>query len=1024
MGGERGGGAGEVWESAPPSSLGPGCMLEMRSEHEDRRLRVRLGRVSGIGVSEVSREAGRYSLVQQTSTSTTRSARLEVRQATTTSWTRDVGYKGRTNGSGSGRLAVGSECDPCEDLGRDVQEEDGLDGERVCSMVRDTGRGVARSESNGRATDGGRRVHDAKTKEQSGDAGIVSANVGEGVRQCIPQGTLERRGDGPLRMGEGLAGPSPGSQASGAGTGRGMAGHGGGGGAWLLGGRAGGVRQSSSSIMVDNSSAAIRMETSASDTRNATLVREGMGTGQGVRSSLEGVGDNRQAQSSRSNASPDEKDDKGLGGTEESSAMSTDGLGEECDQEIAEGEAGVEAETRSPRPEVQQEGRGGGSGGGGHRSRTSSGAQARGAVDTEIRGVDNVASGAEGFDTVEDVIRRCRLPLGGYGLPGYAQLFHAGEDAVFPRTTSGKSSILLKDTFLPFAESVVNTVDVHTVKPWLTAEEWRNVEVIVNIEAFEQRVLRKHTLKEREAAQATVRNSRISAAQWTDLRRKRYVRKLRRTKPKFVCAGFAVMKSDGTHLRFIWNGVAFNTLCNPPPKFTITQMPVMVQRLVGRKKVRFYVAWDYSTWFVQLKTSMEVARWFGVKSGDASEVMNGEPMGWSWACCIAQLVSIGLMRNILNELSVVEGEVSAEICIDNCVIAVHTERLTEARVVEALRKVCAQHGAVLKESALEVGNKVEWMVFVLNAEKGTVKWKKAFRAKLQEASELRMGTRFTYRTLWGLVGLILFAMYAASITPVTLRETLNWIVKRSPTSMAEWDREIDVYDGAVSLVETDEMKHTIPKNLVKNLEGAAAVLHARKQWSPRRQCRNYDAWVIADASTSGYDAYIIISSGRMILESYVGERDIHHRELDVQLKAMERAIEEGMVPVDGASFLLFGDNTVANRALNRGFALWSRSTDVRFEALQSQGVVWEDERVGTESNVSDAWTRIQHTVSRKVRLEGCEHYEPGVLCDCVTSKLQSWAIDGDGFAEKLRKWKDEEKGRKPKEVGGFPFTWS
>lgn len=1023
VGGERVGGVGEHGSLTPPT--GPGQLLDVWDEDSGRGLRMRLGGVRSVGLSGLPHEGSGHSLVCETSAAASRSAGMENRPATSTSWTSNSGRQRRSDGPGRACAADAGRCHQGKVVGRNVSAQDGYHGSGFREMVQESGGGVVRRKPEHGSRDGRRGVLHAETAQESSDSGILGHDVDTSVRGGIPKSPDQGGGGGNVRVGERFASSRTGAEACGTGSSRSMEGDGGGSRGQSVGSGTDGVRRrkDASGIVVGSAAAENRMASACSDSCVDAMVRADMGQRQGSGTSASSIGHVGQAQRGGCDAGANAEIDQGNEDRKEGRSAVADGHGERSDRWIAECKAGAEEATRCEGPEVQSQRRRDGSGRRRDRSGSGTGAQTGIDGDTAVRGDVYVDAGAAGYGTCEDMIRMCRLPLREYGIPGYAHWFHAEPDAVFPKTTTETGRVQGEGLTLPFAETVVHTVDVNTVKEWLTQEEWEDVEVLINHEVFERRVLRKHTMKERDQAQAEVRNSRISEAQWSELRRKRYVRKLRRTKPKFVCAGFAVVKSDGLHLRFIWNGVAFNTLCNPPPKFSITQMPTMIRRLVGRKRVRFFVAWDYSTWFVQLMTCKEVSRWFGVKSrGNSNEVMNGEPMGWNWACCIAQWVSYGIMRNVLDELGVDEEDVSAEVCIDNCIIAVHSDALSEELIVATLRAVCARHGAVLKESALEVGKKVEWMVYVLNAEKGTAKWKKSFRMKLREASELRIGTSFTYRQLWGLAGLVLFAMYAASVVPVKLRRFLNWIVQRSPTSVSEWDHEIKVSAKSEEVLEDEaERKHSIPEELMKDLRVAAASLYEYKNWEPKRQREDFDAWVIADASTSGYDAYIVITSDQMILESYVGEKEIHHREMDVQLKAMERAVEERMVPAKGANFLLYGDNTVANRALSRGYALWSPESDIRFEGLRSHGVDWEDERVETGRNVSDAWTRVRQPVRRRHVFAECGHYTPGVLCVCATSVLQMWAIDGEGFEDKLRCWKAAEKERSPRQITGFPY---
>lgn len=1021
--GERLGGDGETPGASSPD--GTRCVLGMRGNHVRRGPSMRLEGLCGVGMSQPQEGSHGDRVVPPTSATSAGSSGMEVRSQTSTPWKDNVGRDRREGRVGSERDSGRSRCGACEVPGGGDTTESRSARLGLCRMD-----GLARSEKlcDGSAQPGGdcRSVLHVQTEAEQGDAGFLREHMDEDVGHGL-SGSAEWKGHGKnVHMGQRIAGSSPSSETCGEGTSRCMGGDRAGSGGYPHGRRYGheGGSQACSGV-VGRAPSEDRMETATGSTCCDAVVGEGMGdrsrTGQGIA----GVGRARQAQPYRTSAGTHASIDPGVGVRPTCGGGATSGSSGAGGQGSLAHEEGTEGEAWSSGFEIGEKGCGARGRRGRHGCGTGAGTSTRVEVDAGICGHDYISSSTESVrqgsrqdegreKVIEDFIREMSMPTRAYNtsnlnIPSYARMLHADSDAIFPMPREQANGEQQDADWhdLPFAEAVVHTVDVRTLRKWMTDSEWQAVEVLTNAELFEQRVIRPHTVEEREAQQAKVRRSRITRAQWAELRLKRYVRKLRRDKTKFKCSGFAVLKADRKHLRFIWNGVPFNSICNPPPRFSITSMPTMIDRLF-RKKVRFFFSWDYSTWFVQLMTDREVAKWFGIVTDakEAEEVMMGEPMGWAWACAIAQYCSIAIMRNFLSELGATEEDVSVEICIDNCVVAVHAERFEQQQMVDALRKVCGEHGAVLKESALDVGERVEWMVYVLDAKEHRAEWKEGFQEKLSGvASKEWMKKEMPYRELWTIAGLVLFAMYAAGHVLIPLRRTLKWLAENSP-SVEEWELQVD----------------SIPADHLEDLRIAANLLVDDQHFmSPRRQINEYDAWIIADASTSGWDAYIVITSKGMMLKSYEGKGMIHERELAVQLEAMQDTIREGMVQPEGACFLLYGDNTTANKALKRGYALWCEGTDVDFAVLRRGDVRWEEERVETHRNVADAWTRVSSRVSVKQMFAECEHYRPGVICACIEEVLRRNDTASSGLEAKLVAWREAEGTRVPSVVSAWPY---
>jgi hypothetical protein len=240
--------------------------------------------------------------------------------------------------------------------------------------------------------------------------------------------------------------------------------------------------------------------------------------------------------------------------------------------------------------------------------------------------------------TMEDVVRATRMPYGvgdaEYAMPSYSRFVTGPTATVFRSSEVETDEQSLQDA--PFAEALFDTVDVRRIRSWFTVDEWKLVEVLVDVRSFEERVLLPGW-REVVKGVSPCGRSRLTKKQVADLIAKGYVMSSRDC--RFTCTSFAVWKSDHTHARFIWNGTRFNATCNKPPNFSITPLDAMLSKLL-RPGVRFYISFDFTTWFCQLVCDPEVSKYFGVQLGmGPRHAVRGLPMGFSWACNIAHSIT-------------------------------------------------------------------------------------------------------------------------------------------------------------------------------------------------------------------------------------------------------------------------------------------------------------------------------------------------------------------------------------------------
>ena len=608
-----------------------------------------------------------------------------------------------------------------------------------------------------------------------------------------------------------------------------------------------------------------------------------------------------------------------------------------------------------------------------------------------------------------DMLRDVRVPTWlGYNaeqrwptLPSYGGMFtkQAGLPDIRPRRTGN----IPADA--PFAPAVIETCDPSLLRDYMPESDWRVVEVLVDPAAFTARVLRPDWRKEVPRAAATVHPVRLTKAQWNDLLRKGYIR-LRKGSATLPCSVFAVMKSDGIHLRLIWNGVPFNGICNPPPAFTITRLDLMLAKLL-HPRVKWFYAFDFQTWFVQLKCHPHVASFFTTRHPDGSiyDVV-GVPMGWSWACACAHTLTAAVTRAILEDLGCEPDDVVAEFCIDNVILGVTSDDITPEMISASVERVTRRFGIRVKASATEHGTSVDWLMWRLDATSRTAVFKPAYVDRLNTAAaRARKGDRAAGTTLievWAIAGLIIFSTYAAGRSLTQIAPVLHWMARHSPPPNAppeHWKVPLDegfphwrlIWDAAKLLAGVEVTPRPLPE-------------------SPPV------AWAITDsAGGRGNNATLVFTPRWTYLNIYQCRSDgIADRELCASTHALGVMADyiEGEQPAVGAgatptqrSIYVFTDNEVARAALDRGFSLCAESESLRIEVedkirgLRGGAVHVAARRVDTRRCVADAWTRLDPSGNRVPtstrRWERtCGHeFEVTRICACDRARFATTNVD-------------------------------
>lgn len=1027
MGGETVGDATRPGSASPES---PGAVLEMRTISAQGRVPLRLDPVQGECVSAMSPPglAGN-SVVPSTCAAAEGDCRIPNRPTTATPWTGgSIGYRG-ASGARRAEFAKLPGGGQGEDDYRDASSKGRVDVEGIRGLVQPVRGGSTQGNRSGGTL---RSVLVAPAGWVKGDPGQFGGDLGAYHAGSMAGTNVEEGVFQPSQPGEWATGDGAGSSRGRTRGGIAVASSGDGSRGLTPAGAQGLRRSRSMGGGSAGGQASAQWDTTPdSGQRDDAMVGEEEGTRREAGRSDENFNIARQGQQDRKDSSAKKKVDTLVKSDRPDRVRAEDPPANRRNYQADHSDAkGPHQETQHLRRPLSEEGC--------RRERGGVPAVPRGCVESQagkrgdgkVRGVSDRGGPAEEPGWIEHMIRRVRLPSFAYeaALPQYARfLTSTDEDAVLPGDRGGgyrSTSAGLNE--LPFAETVVGTVEPGDLRAWLTDEEWCAVEVLGSKDAFEERVLLPDVRHRVKTCKRSPR-SRLNSKQVADLKRKGYIKRVRDI--RFKCSGFVVVKSDRKYVRLIWNGVEFNKVCRPPPKFAISTMPVMLERLL-RPGIRYYVVWDYMTWFVQLRVAIEVAKWFGISLDVGLWIVNGVPMGWSWACYIAQHLTIAILRRVIAELGLREGEYVAEVCIDNSILGMCTDRVSPERVQEVIRNVCEALGVRIKEGSLEQGTRVEWMVYELDCVTRKACFKKSFEKRLTEMTVVE-GKDYKLREIWGMMGMILFASHAAMRPLSGMRRELSWMIEITSRASKPEGRRGD--QGALDskgsqegppAPESDGPSRTdwdsvssIPTSIARAME-AEAVSLAGAIVAPLSRPTAFTAWIVADASTSGNDAYILFEPGLVTLVSFKGKGQlIWERELEVQLRALERAKKNNALAV----VLSYGDNTTANAAARRGYALWCPEVDERLKG--SMKAWWEVKRVGTERCVADVWTRRAADCEHK-KVFTCAHgFSPGVICPCLRDVLMDWCPKGYeiGGGATIDAWIAEQSAEVPRRSPDVPF---
>ena len=590
--------------------------------------------------------------------------------------------------------------------------------------------------------------------------------------------------------------------------------------------------------------------------------------------------------------------------------------------------------------------------------------------------------------------------------PAYAHLFV--RSAGIPNTHTRVRGDAAQ---MQFAQPVIETVDPAQLRPYMTPEEWNVVRVLVDAEHFHRTVLHPDWVYRLESRPIT-RPSRLTRAALRDLRRKGYFRDPRAPRDRgsllqavhiasIACPVFAVIKSDGVTYRLIWDGRRFNHACRPPPPFSITRLPLMLAKLL-QPSVRWFLTYDFSTWFVQIRACAAVAALFVAHAAkhDYPE-MCGIPMGWAWACVIAHCLTVAFARAVLQALpQAARGGLIFEFCIDNTIIAVTSEAtVTREQLLTAIQATAARFNISIKPSSIEHGTSVDWLAYNLNATTHTAKFRDAYIQKLIDTrTRIRNVFRRRSPTLleaWSIIGLLLFSLYAARIPLTHASEVVTWLAHNAPhhDDSAQWLAQANcpywrpVWDSLGVLADYDIPPPPIPR-------------------------RRPHSWSISDAASTGNNVSILFTPRTVTLHVYRCARaGIFEKELCASIHCL--LLTAGWLQGErtrSGDHVHFTDNEVSRASVARRYTIHAQALSGVLEHVvrvleKDFDTHIQSRRVVTTSCIADAWTRLDLN-GRAVACgtwtwqRTCQHpFNVASVCPCIVQQVRALGVPMGVFDE-------------------------
>lgn len=357
---------------------------------------------------------------------------------------------------------------------------------------------------------------------------------------------------------------------------------------------------------------------------------------------------------------------------------------------------------------------------------------------------------------------------------------------------------------------VVETVDVQRVRDALAAcpnlsqlERFavETMDLFLDVAKYKAAVLGPDFISDTSAVCHRVK---VPRRRVIELKVKGYLKRLRGHIAMIVTCPLFFVPKDGLEDRTIWNGKRYNSKCIRPWRCPFERMHVMFRELT-QPEGKWFLGYDFRTWFVQLLVHPWIHRTFGVRMADGSLWrLCGVPMGFAWAPVLAQCVALALMALVLR---VLPPDVRRHVCvayvyIDNLVLLLDTEDPRVVRCVDRFfRATCAMFGIVLKESAHVCGCTVDWLGVVLTAGQRHAVFRPKILQRIAEcAAIIAADTPLPVRVWWRIAAIAIHASWIRERPLGVMVDMLRWISRLAgelQTRRVDWETLVRPWSGAV-----------------------------------------------------------------------------------------------------------------------------------------------------------------------------------------------------------------------------------
>lgn len=398
-------------------------------------------------------------------------------------------------------------------------------------------------------------------------------------------------------------------------------------------------------------------------------------------------------------------------------------------------------------------------------------------------------------------VRGLALTMGAYDLLSEVEI--AAGYAVCPMSgvglergpSQGRSSETGRDLPTP----IVETVDVESLLPWVFEGDRWILEAMCSWGCFVKHVLGSEDVL---AGVVDARLVNVSANRLRRMVELRYVRRIRigsSVKGGVACAVMFVPKDD-EYDRLIWNGIPLNRRCQRPPPVAFVPIHEML-RALGTSRVVWALSYDFATWFIQLRVHPDVQRVFLIRCQDGSLWrITGVPMGFAWAPVVAQVIAESIVAEALRRID--DQRVRAFIYIDN--VMLFFEGDCDSSFVESVdrvfRQVCAEAGAVLKESAFVSGVQQDWLGIELVVGQSLAQLRRKFCEKVAALWDvLRDESAVELQVWWRMCALVVRSLWVTARPLATVGDVMSWM-SRKAKEMQEgrvgWRTKVDMWSLA------------------------------------------------------------------------------------------------------------------------------------------------------------------------------------------------------------------------------------